>query len=52
MKQDYRYLLDYARVFALAGTKADDEATMTGLMEVAHTVLDHEMDLHRDFAAE
>jgi thiaminase/transcriptional activator TenA len=52
VRQDYRYLLDYARVFALAGTKARDEPTMTGLMEVAHTVLDHEMDLHRDFAAE
>ncbi len=52
VKQDYRYLLDYARVFALAGTKARTEPAMTGLIEVAHTVLDHEMDLHRDFAAE
>jgi thiaminase/transcriptional activator TenA len=52
VKQDYRYLLDYARVFALAGTKARAESAMTGLMEVAHTVLEDEMDLHRDFAAE
>jgi thiaminase/transcriptional activator TenA len=52
VRQDYRYLLDYARVFAIAGTKADDEATMTHLMEVAHTVLDYEMDLHREFAAD
>jgi len=52
VEQDYRYLLDYARVFAIAGTKADDEGTMTHLMEVAHTILDHEMDLHREFAAD
>jgi thiaminase/transcriptional activator TenA len=52
VEQDYRYLLDYARTFAIAGTKADDEATMTHLLGVAHTVLDHEMDLHREFARE
>lgn len=52
VEQDYRYLLDYARLFAIAGTKARDEATMTHLLGVAHTVLDHEMDLHREFAAE
>lgn len=50
--QDYRYLLDYARVFAIASTKADTEADMTRLMGVAHTILDYEMDLHREFAAE
>jgi len=52
VKQDYRYLLDYARVFALASTKADTEADMTHLMGVAHTVLDYEMDLHREFASD
>lgn len=52
VKQDYRYLLDYARVFAIAGTKADDEETMTHLTDVAHTILDYEMDLHREFAAD
>lgn len=51
VRQDYRYLLDYARVFAIAGTKADDETTMTHLLGVAHTILDYEMDLHREFAA-
>ena len=50
VKQDYRYLLDYARVFAAAGTRARDEDTMTHLMGVAHTILDYEMDLHRGFA--
>jgi thiaminase/transcriptional activator TenA len=51
VEQDYRYLLDYARVFAIAGTKADDEPTMTHLLGVAHEILDFEMDLHREFAA-
>lgn len=52
VRQDYRYLLDYARTFAIAGTKARDEATMTNLLGVAHTTLDYEMDLHREFAAD
>ena len=52
VKQDYLYLLDYARTFAIAGARARDEETMTHLMGVAHTVLDYEMDLHREFAAE
>ncbi len=52
VKQDYLYLLDYARLFSIAGAKANDEATMTHLLGVAHQVLDEEMDLHRSFAAE
>lgn len=52
VKQDYRYLLDYARVFAVAGVRARDEKTMTYLMDVAHTILDYEMDLHREFASD
>ncbi|MEY7851186.1 thiaminase II [Natrarchaeobius sp. A-rgal3] len=52
VKQDYRYLLDYARLFSIAGSKARDEETMTHLLGVAHEVLDHEMDLHREFAAD
>jgi len=50
VKQDYRYLIDYARVFAIAGTKATTEDVMTGCFDVAHTILDDEMDLHRAFA--
>ena len=52
VEQDFRYLLDYARTFAIAGTKARREETMAGLLGVSHTVLDYEMDLHREFAAE
>ncbi|MGM0605760.1 MAG: thiaminase II [Halobacteriota archaeon] len=50
VKQDYRYLLDYARLFSIAGAKAREEPTMTHLLGVAHQVLEHEMDLHRSFA--
>ena len=52
VRQDYRYLLDYARTFAIAGTTARDEETMTHLMGVAHEILDFEMDLHRELAAD
>jgi thiaminase/transcriptional activator TenA len=52
VRQDYRYLLDYARLFAIAGTKARDEETMTHLLGIGHQVLDEEMDLHRSFAAD
>jgi len=52
IEQDYRYLLDYARLFAIAGAKARDEETMTDLLTVAHSTLSHEMDLHREFAGE
>ena len=52
IKQDYRYLLDYARVFAIAGARAHEEETMTDLLTIAHTTLDTEMALHREFAAE
>lgn len=52
VEQDYRYLLDYARTFALAGTTAREEETMATLLGVAHQTLDVEMDLHREFAAD
>jgi thiaminase/transcriptional activator TenA len=52
IEQDYRYLLDYARLFAVAGAKAQDEETMTDLLSIAHSTLEYEMDLHREFAAE
>ena len=52
VRQDYRYLQDYARLFAVAGTKAREEETMADLLGIAHGVLDTEMDLHRSFAAD
>ncbi|QCC47729.1 thiaminase II [Halobellus limi] len=52
LEQDYLYLLDYARTFAILGTKATDEGTMAHCFEVANAIVDEEMDLHRSFAAE
>jgi thiaminase/transcriptional activator TenA len=52
LEQDYRYLHDYARTFAVLGTKAREEATMAHCFSVAGTIVDEEMDLHREFAAE
>ena len=52
IRQDYRYLQDYARLFSVAGAKARDEETMRRLVGLAHSVLDTEMDLHRSFAAD
>lgn len=52
LEQDYRYLLDYARTFAVLGGKARDEATMAHCFEVAHVIVEEEMDLHRSFAAD
>jgi thiaminase/transcriptional activator TenA len=40
VRQAYQYLLDYARVFAVAGAKARDEETMTHLLGVAYRILD------------
>lgn len=52
VEQDYRYLLDYARVFAIGGCKALDEGTMTRLLGISHAILADELDLHRAFADE
>ncbi|MGI6174850.1 MAG: thiaminase II [Christensenellales bacterium] len=49
--QDYQYLLQYAKVFALAVVKAYDEATMTRLTNTQHYLLAVEMDVHRQYMA-
>ena len=52
VEQDYLYLLDYARTFAMAGIRARDEETMRDLIGISHATLSEEMDLHREFAAD
>ncbi|WP_435127331.1 thiaminase II [Halobaculum sp. D14] len=52
LEQDYRYLLDYARTFGVLGAKADDEETMAHCFDVARSIVEEELDLHRSFAAE
>lgn len=52
VKQDYLYLLDYAKLFAVAGARARDEETIAHLLGLGHEVLADELDLHRGFAQE
>lgn len=49
--QDYRYLLSYAKVFALGTLKADTEELMTRFSAMQQDVLS-EMDLHRKYMAD
>ena len=51
LRQDYLYLIDYARLFAAAALRAPDLATMTRCTELQHGILATEMDLHRAYAA-
>lgn len=52
MKQDYVYLIDYAKLFAVGVMKAQDLETMGKFAEILHETLYFEMELHRKFAAE
>jgi thiaminase/transcriptional activator TenA len=47
LRQDYLYLVDFARVLALAAAKAPDLPTMTRFSGLLETTLAMEMDLHR-----
>jgi thiaminase/transcriptional activator TenA len=52
LRQDYLYLIDYARIFAAGVLKAPDLPTMTTMAKLVHETLHTEMDLHRSYAAE
>ncbi|MBQ1435839.1 MAG: thiaminase II [Clostridia bacterium] len=49
MIQDYLYLIDYAKVFALGVAKAEDTETMRYFANYLHHILDVEMDIHRGY---
>ncbi|MCZ8518524.1 MULTISPECIES: thiaminase II [Paenibacillus] len=51
MVQDYLYLIDYAKLFALGSVKAHDLATMERFAALLHSTLHEEMALHRAYAA-
>lgn len=52
MKQDYVYLIDYAKLFAVGAMKAQNLETMDRFAGILHETLHFEMELHRQFAAE
>lgn len=50
MIQDYLYLIDYAKLFALGVVKARDVATMGRFASLLDGIMNTEMDLHRQYA--
>lgn len=50
IRQDYVYLMDYARVFAYAAAKAGDLDVMSKFAQLLDGVLNTEMELHRRYA--
>ena len=49
MIQDYLYLIDYTRVFAIGAAKAKDLTVMKLFAAYTHNILDGEMDIHRTY---
>ena len=49
MVQDYIYLIDYAKVFALGVAKARDAESMRLFAAYVHQILDGEMDIHKGY---
>lgn len=47
--QDYLYLFDYARVFAMGVVKAREPETMRAFARSVHNILDGEMDIHKGY---
>ncbi|WP_096391519.1 thiaminase II [Halopenitus persicus] len=52
VRQDYVYLIEYARVFAYGAARAPDLDRMATLAELLESTISDEMDLHRAYAAE
>ncbi|QOY35025.1 thiaminase II [Anaerobacillus isosaccharinicus] len=50
MVQDYLYLIDYAKLFALGAVKATDVETMGRFASLLNSTLNEEMSLHREYA--
>lgn len=50
MKQDYVFLIDYAKLFAFGSVKARDLETMGYFAKLLDETLHTEMDLHRQYA--
>jgi len=50
MKQDYVYLIDYAKMFAVGSVKAHDLETSARFAQLQESTLNTEMALHRQYA--
>ena len=51
VRQDYRFLIEYCRLFALGAARSPDLATLTKFAELLQTTAVTEMSLHRELAA-
>jgi thiaminase/transcriptional activator TenA len=51
VRQDYVYLIEYSRLFALGAAKAPDLERMGTFAELLESTIETEMDLHRAYAA-
>jgi thiaminase/transcriptional activator TenA len=51
LQQDYQYLLQYAKVFAIAAVKSDTEELMTNFSTIQYMILAQEMNIHREYMA-
>lgn len=52
VRQDYRFLCEYCRLFGLAAARAPDLPTLRRFAELLQATAVIEMDLHRGFAAQ
>jgi thiaminase/transcriptional activator TenA len=52
VRQDYLFLIDYARVLALGAARAPELGTMRRFADLAQAILGEEMELHRALARE
>src|SRR5699024_7385537 len=50
MRQDYAYLIEYSRVFAIGAAQANDLEAMTVCANLLHGTMNYAMDLHREYA--
>jgi thiaminase (transcriptional activator TenA) len=52
LRQDYRFLIEYCRLFGLAAARAPDLATIARFADLLQATAHDEMALHRAYAAE
>jgi thiaminase/transcriptional activator TenA len=50
LRQDWLFLIEYARMLALGAARAPDPATMTRFAGLTRAILEDEMSLHRSYA--
>jgi thiaminase (transcriptional activator TenA) len=51
LRQDWLFLIEYARMLALGAARAPDVPTMTRFAGLTRSILEDEMSLHRSYAA-